>query len=101
MANSDESRALALVLAASAGAQIARWRVFDSLVPDPAEAVRRDLELTSAGVQLAGAATLCVPALRTIARWVNVGVHGVALALAVDNVRHPERFRRSRTSHLR
>jgi uncharacterized membrane protein len=101
MASSDESRALGLVLAGSAGAQLAGWRVFDSLVPDPVDAVRRDIDITSAGVQLAGAATLCIPALRPVARWLNVGIHSLALALAVDSVRHPKRFRRSRTSHTR
>ncbi len=101
MASTDEARALALGLAAAAGAQLAGWRVFDSLVPDPVSAMRRDIGVTSAGVQLAGAAALCIPPMRPLARWLNVGVHGVALALAVDNVRNPKRFRRSRTTHLR
>lgn len=93
---SDESRLLGLGLGAAAGAQLTRWRGA-SLVPDRLAPVRREIEVASSIVQLLGAATLCVPALRQLARWVNVCAHVGAIAGILNRARHPERFHRSRT----
>lgn len=97
MDRSHESRLLALVLGAAAAGQLARRRVLDSMVPDVLSPLRREIEVASSSVQLVGAASLCVPALRQVARWANVCVHVGVVAGALDSARHPDRFRRSRT----
>jgi uncharacterized membrane protein len=55
------------------------------------------MEVASSIAQLLGAATLFVPALRQLARWVNVCAHVGAIAGILNRARHPERFHRSRT----
>jgi uncharacterized membrane protein len=59
--------------------------------------VRREIEVASSIVQILGAATLWVPGLRQVARWVNVCAHVGAIAGILNRARHPERFHRSRT----
>jgi uncharacterized membrane protein len=96
MGSEEESRLLAAVLALAAVAQLAKWRIFESLVPDRLDPLRREIEVTTGCWQLAGALALVVPRLRQPARWVNVPLQAGTLVAAVNSVRKPSRLRRYR-----
>ncbi len=96
--NSDASlQAVAVFLGLAGAAHLARKRYFDSLVPDRIDPLRREIEITTGTLQLAGALALFVPRLRQTTRWVHVSMQVVTLVAAVDNMRHPERTRGRRS----
>lgn len=92
----DESRGLAIFVALTGAAHLAKRQFFDSLVPDRLHPLRREIEVTTGSLQLAGAVALFIPRIRQTGRWLNVPVQVATLVAAVDNVRHPDRIRRNR-----
>ena len=90
------ARTLAAIIAVEGLAHLAKRRFFDTLVPNRLQPLRREIEIATGSLQLAGATALFIPRLRQTSRWINVPVQVVTLLAAVDNVRHPERFRRQR-----
>src|SRR4051794_25749269 len=92
----DESRAVAVFVALTGAAHLAKRRFFDSLVPDRLHPLRREIEVTTGSLQLAGAVALFIPRIHQTGRWLNIPVQVITLLAAVDNVRHPDRIRRDR-----
>ncbi|HEU5266117.1 MAG TPA: hypothetical protein VFU35_05430 [Jatrophihabitans sp.] len=89
-------RTLAVMLALEGVAHLIKRRYYDSLVPDVLEPVRREIDLATGSLHLAGSLAMFVPRMRTSGRWLNLPVQVAILVAAVDNVRHPGHIRRDR-----
>jgi uncharacterized membrane protein len=86
-------RVLGLFIVALGLAHLTKRRLFPTLVPDWLAPVRREIDVTTGGLQVLAGFGMFVPALRRFARWANLALLIPAIPAAIDEVRRPERRR--------
>jgi uncharacterized membrane protein len=89
-------RTLAAMLALEGLAHLIKRRYYDSLVPDVLAPVRREIDVATGSLHLAGSLAMFLPQVRASGRWINLPLQIAILAAGVENVRHPGRIRRDR-----
>lgn len=94
MTTTDRTRktriALGVLFGAAGVAHFAKRDFFDQLVPESLAAYRTPINIVTGILQIAGAVTMFVPGLRTVARWTNLALLVPTLPPAVNQIRHPE-----------
>jgi uncharacterized membrane protein len=86
-------RVLGVFIVALGLAHLTKRRLFPTLVPDWLAPVRREVDVTTGGLQVLAGFVMFVPSLRRFARWANLALLLPAVPAAIDEMRRPERRR--------